>query len=425
MATPSTNDTAQNRQSKVCVNNEFGPLRGILFHRPGIEIELMPPHASADALYTDLLSQPIAEKEYALFNGIFQRWKEVYPQGCDIFYIDTLLARALADTELRSKLVESSLESNNRHLADMLLQMDDDVLAKTLIEGYEDPEWDGNSNSRYLLEPLYNLFFTRDAASTLYETVLINSMSFHVRHREALIFKAIFESVLPAATMRAADIDPEARTEGGDITVAAHNTLCIGQSIRTNRKGIEFLANHYANTREEFNIVIQELPHSPESFIHLDMVFTMLGAHRCMILEPMLHKKGIFADKHTTLVTIRGGKISYTAVPNILEGLHRAGHDVEPLFCGGTDPWRQLREQWHSGANFFALDNERVIGYRRNTHTINVLNKAGFDILNAEDIISGKERMADHKSFVATFPASELPRAGGGARCMTMPFRRG
>ena len=97
---------------------------------------------------------------------------------------------------------------------------------------------------------------------------------------------------------------------------------------------------------------------------------------------------------------------------------------MEPVLCGGSDSWVQLREQWHSGANFFALDDNKVMGYRRNTHTIDALDKAGFSVLQAEDIVSGKISMNDYEKFVAVFPGSELPRAGGGARCMTMPILR-
>ena len=45
-------------------------------------------------------------------------------------------------------------------------------------------------------------------------------------------------------------------------------------------------------------------------------------------------------------------------------------------------------------------------------------------MLNAEDIVDGKVDMAAYDKFVAAFPGSELPRAGGGARCMTMPILR-
>ena len=163
---------------------------------------------------------------------------------------------------------------------------------------------------------------------------------------------------------------------------------------------------------------------SPESFIHLDMVFTFLGKHRCMIFEPMLKKTGLFAGKATTLITVEGGKITYTEVPNIVKGLESLGWEIEPIIGGGSDPWVQLREQWHSGCNFFSMGDNKIIGYRRNSHTIDALDRAGFAVLNAEDIVSGKVDMKNYDKFVAAFPGSELPRAGGGARCMTMPILR-
>ena len=208
------------------------------------------------------------------------------------------------------------------------------------------------------------------------------------------------------------------------MQIAAPDLLCIGQGIRTNAKGIRYLAETFAKERDKFHILTQELPMSPESFIHLDMVFTFLGKHQCMIFEPMLKKTGLFADKATTLITVEGGKISYTEVPNMVKGLEQLGWDIEPVIGGGSDQWVQLREQWHSGCNFFSLGDGKVIGYRRNTKTIEALDKAGFAVLNAEDIVNGKVDMNSYDKFVAAFPGSELPRAGGGARCMTMPILR-
>ena len=143
-----------------------------------------------------------------------------------------------------------------------------------------------------------------------------------------------------------------------------------------------------------------------------------------MTFEPMLKKQGLFVGKDTTLIRIDHGQVSYHPVENILDALRMLGWDMEPLKCGGDDPWTQLREQWHSGANFFALDDGRVMGYRRNKFTLEALDKAGFAVLDAEDIVSGKVKMDDYAKFVAVFPGFELPRAGGGARCMTMPLLR-
>jgi arginine deiminase len=378
----------------------------------------MTPLNAAHALYSDILSKPIVDSEYANFCGVLERWTDVY-------YVEDILETLLADERLRRTLVEMSCDMDNcdDDVAPRLLEMDNHTLANVLIEGYEDPEWDGGEE-RYLLKPLYNLFFTRDASSTVYNRVLINSMSFDVRQRETLIYRAIFENFFQVPTLNAMAWNHEARTEGGDVQIASPDLLCIGQGIRTNTLGIKYLAQTFAKERPKFSILVQELPKSPESFIHLDMVFTFLGKHQCMAFEPMLKKNGLFAGKDTTLISIDNGKVSYIKFPNIIKGLEHLGWEIAPVVGGGCDPWNQLREQWHSGCNFFSMGDNKIIGYRRNTHTIEALDKAGFAILNAEDIVAGKVDMHSYDKFVAAFPGSELPRAGGGARCMTMPILR-
>ena len=416
---------------EVNVSSETGRLRAVLLHRPGVEIERMTPLNAAHALYSDILNKPIVDNEYHYFSGVLERWAAsataMDPNvRSQVYYVEDILEELLKDSDIRRYLVEESCDMDNcdDDLSERLMDMDPKTLAAVLIEGYEDPEWDGQDEERYLLKPLYNLFFTRDASSTVYNRVLINSMSFEVRERETLIYEAIFRHFFKVDTLNAMQWDRDARTEGGDVQIASPDLLCIGQGIRTNTKGIKYLAQTFAREREQFNILVQELPQKPESFIHLDMVFTFLGKHQCMAFEPMLKKTGLFAGKDTTLISIYKGNISYRKVSNLVEGLNSLGWEMEPVIGGGSDPWVQLREQWHSGANFFALGDGKVMGYRRNTYTVDALDKAGFAVLKAEDIVDGRVNMNDYHKFVAAFPGSELPRAGGGARCMTMPILR-
>ena len=168
---------------KVSVTSETGRLRAVLLRRPGIEIERMTPLNAAQALYSDILDKPTVDTEYGLFSGILERWTNVY-------YVEEILEVLLRNENIRRRLVSESLRHDrrisqqqqvNHGLFDYLMELDSAPLAKILIEGYEKEHWDGFSDDRYLLKPLYNLLFTRDASSTIYDRVLINSMSFEVR----------------------------------------------------------------------------------------------------------------------------------------------------------------------------------------------------------------------------------------------------
>ena len=75
-------------------------------------------------------------------------------------------------------------------------------------------------------------------------------------------------------------------------------------------------------------------------------------------------------------------------------------------------------------SQFFALAPDKVVGYARNVHTMEALNHQGFEIVGAEAIIGGRRDLADIDRCAIALDGSELPRGGGGARCMTLPIRR-
>jgi len=191
---------------------------------------------------------------------------------------------------------------------------------------------------------------------------------------------------------------------------------------RSNSYGIDSLINYYNSINIEKHIIVQELPLTPESFIHLDMVFTLLDIDKCMIYEPVIIKDNSLKTIH---IHIKNGKVeSIKESKNILIALSEVGMPMKPIVCGGTDSWNQEREQWHSGANFFSFAPGKILGYARNLYTVEQLNNAGFDVIEAIDVINGKVHPDDYKSCVVTVEGSELARGGGGARCMTMPIHR-
>lgn len=394
--------------SYIQVNSEIGELEGVILHTPGIEIEMMTPSSIEEALYSDLLNLNIAQKEYSNFSGVLNKWTKTYQ-------VKDLLSEVLENKEVKAALLSKILQNEKKEdLFAELIEKTPAELSTILIEGYK-------KDNIFVFNPLYNLFFTRDASSSVYDKVLIHSMSTNVRDRESYVMEAIFKHYFSCET-----INPKAcegaHTEGGDVLIAREDVLFIGNGCRTNKAGIDFLTKYYASRKERQHIIVQELPEKPESFIHLDMVFTMLAKDRCMIYEPIIRNS--LGKFNVTHIEIDNGQIYYHQRNNMLEATKKLGFDFSPVLCGGDDYLYQDREQWHSGANFFALGEGKILGYARNSHTIEALNNAGFEVLKAEDVCGNKVNMRDYERFVVAFDAAELPRGGGGARCMTMPIKR-
>jgi len=409
---------------QVQVKSEIGELEGVIVHNPGPEVENMTPRNAERALYSDILNLSVANEEYSLFKGILNKVSKTYE-------IKDLLLDVLKIPEGKHKLLNDVCKNENvLNIADHLFELDEDTLARQLIEGV--PLVKNNltnylSAERYSLRPLHNFFFTRDASISINEKVLISRMSSPVRDREALIMNAIFsfhpelktETINPGHT--AVSKSP-IKIEGGDVLIAREDVLLIGIGSRTSTQGVDFIIDCLRENKSNRSIIVQELPLSPESFIHLDMVFTFLDTNKCMIYEPVVLNYHAY---ETVKINIENGKVkSITEELNLLEALKGVGFELDPVFCGGEDEWTQEREQWHSGANFFALGPGKVIGYGRNSKTIEELNKHGFEILHAYDVLEENIDLNQYNKYCITIDGAELSRGGGGCRCMTMPVKR-
>ena len=398
----------------ININSEIGRLEAVILHRPGVEIERMTPENANKALFSDILNKNIANQEYNQFEGVLKKVAKTLE-------VKELLSDILKIESVKNEILNNISETENFNQK-YLKDFSNDKLASVLIEGLQIKE--DFSDERYALKPLYNFFFTRDASISVYNKVLIGKMANKVRDREAMIMDNIFRyhEFFKAETMNPVKETKETTIEGGDVLIARNDILLVGVGGRTTHKGIDFIINQFKNKTTKQHIIFQELPLEPESFIHLDMVFTLLDNDKCMLYSPLILEQNSFDTVH---ITIENGQVKTEKEDNLLSALKKLGMDLKPVYCGGkTDNWTQQREQWHSGANFFAFAPGKVIGYGRNVHTIEEMNKNGFDVLKAQDVASGKINVDDYKSCVVTIDGAELPRGGGGARCMTMPVRR-
>jgi arginine deiminase len=343
-----------------------------------------------------------------------------------------LLKDILRSSEIREKIVKKACyQEGYPKLIDNLLNLNETQLAKQLVQGVplERNSLTGYlSNENFSLRPLHNFFFTRDASAAHGDRILISRMANRVRDREAMIMQAIFDyhprfrvqTIHPDEGIHSRD---SLSFEGGDLLIASENITLVGLGSRTSSQGIDFLVKMLSAKKEKHHLLIQELPSSPESFIHLDMTFTLLDADSCMVYEPLILK----SNKYQTIqIDIDNGKVvSIRNVENLLSALKTLGMDLKPSFCGGEkDTMTQEREQWHSGANFFAIGPGKLIGYNRNVHTLENLHQSGYEIISSKDFLAGKTDLSSIKKYVMTIDGAELSRGGGGVRCMTMPFKR-
>ncbi len=307
------------KECKIDVRSEIGKLDGVILHTPGREVENMTPGNVERALYSDILNLSVVSKEYSQMKDVLTRLTKTYQ-------IRELLEEILLNSKVKETLVEKVCDNEDvNDIKDVLLEMGSVDLATALIEGTEkraDSLTKFLSKARYSLKPLHNFFFVRDASVSIGDSVLIGRMKNKVRGREALIMETLFDfhPIFKTKTMNPLNspkLSDCLSIEGGDVLILREDILLIGIGARTSPQGVDYLIEKMNEQKKKMDIIVQELPMEPESFIHLDMVFTMLDKDKCMIYEPAV----LTPNKYQTVrISLDNGKVvSIREEKNILE----------------------------------------------------------------------------------------------------------
>lgn len=411
------------REVQINIDSEIGALNAVMIHRPGKEIENMTPATAAEVLYDDILNLQLAEREHDQLTGVLRRVADVYE-------FEDLLRDTLADRVMKGLLVDELVKLYGcQELAPELKSMDDAALAAQLFQGTpmrKDSLEKHLSPLRHAIPPLPNAFFTRDAVMAVNQNVIIGSMAFRARFAEALLLKAIFkyhDSIRSEGFYfdGTASASEKVTIEGGDLLVLREDLIVIGYSERTTARAIDTLMGEIARIGGVQNFIVVEIPKS-RATIHLDMIFTMVDSNACVVFEPLITGTNKCRSFH---VHYEQGQVKrIVEYPGVLEALRTQGLDLKAISCGGDSALRQEREQWSSGANFFAFAPGHILGFEHNQATAEELAKNGFSVVSADQVINDEVALETGRPTLVTMQGSELSRGGGGCRCMTMPLNR-
>jgi arginine deiminase len=420
----------------IQVNSEIGRLRRVLVHRPGREIDWMVPAMMESLLFDDILDGDEAREEHDLFSQMLRQ------AGVEVLEAQDLLADVLANPDPRKRLL-GELEAEYGvpfSLVRRLEELTPQALASALVEGIRAPAEisDAGRLQFFELNPVPNYFFQRDPQVVMGNRLVVSSMATGAREREPLLARAIFEhhpALSGTAGLFEIDVPPSGapqhnphfpypNLEGGDLLVVSPEIILVGLSERTNRRGIETLAEYLRREETSFrHLIMVELPRR-RSYMHLDTVFTLIDRNLCLAYLPVIQPGGP-ESAHVYSVDLYAKELTFTLRPSLLSVLKDLGVDLEVVACGGAkEAIYQQREQWTDGANAFALAPGLILLYRRNHKTMEELARRGWRILRDEDVVAGNDDLLGGGPAVISLCSNELSRARGGPRCMTMPIER-
>lgn len=431
---------------KIAIDSEIGPLRCVLVHRPGDEIVRMTQHDLDRMLFEDILAPDETTAEHDLMTEIMQE------AGARVRPLFPLLHEALeaAAPDARRALVHRVCEqTGSPEVADRLMEWPADRLTAGLIVGVHWTELGTlpttlarlrvgpQAGHRFAVPPIPNLMFMRDPCMAIYDRVVVGRMATGARAREPWLVAFALEHAPSAGVSLCFEADDAGRSpcyrslEGGDVLVLCPQAVMIGCSIRTTPQTIERLAQEALFPRHpRLQRIYAVMMPEARSVMHLDTILTHIDRGLFLGHRPLL----IGSDEQPGLpvaVLHRDRPPELMAGASVLDALKQElGAATRIIPCGGNDPLHQEREQWTDGANAVALSPGHIILYARNTHTIRTLRTHGFEEVRMSVVQPAAQRRElieaglRRPRTVFSFAGSELSRARGGGRCLTMPLER-
>ena len=402
----------------IAVTSEIKPLKKVLLHRPGEEIENLTPEYLERLLFDDIPFLEIAQKEHDAFAEILRN------NGVEVVYLDKLAAEAIEDEEVKEKFIKQFIkeagvksEELQKNIYEYLksFKNNEELIRKTMsgINKKELPELNKKSLSDlvadeypFVADPMPNLYFTRDPFASIGNGVSLNKMYSVTRNRETIYADYIFKyhKDFKGQVERFYDRDFEYHIEGGDILNLTEKTLAIGISQRTEPTAIEHIAKQiFFNCKSSKieTILAVNIPNN-RAMMHLDTVFTQIDVDKFTIHPGIQGPLQVFEITKGVNQELNIKEVNEDL--EVILAKHLGVEKVTLIQCGGGDKVISDREQWNDGSNTLCIRPGEVVVYSRNYIT--------------------NQLLIDNGIKVHVMPSSELSRGRGGPRCMSMPLVR-
>lgn len=395
----------------IHVYSEIGELESVLVHEPGREIDYISPSRLDELLFSAILESHDARKEHKEFVQILKN------EGVNVVELTDLVTETydLVDAKIKEKLLDEFVDDSEPALTPELkaavkkflkARKSTREMIEYMMAGITKYDLKIEAKNELIVDPMPNLYFTRDPFASVGNGVTIHFMRYKVRQRETLFSRFIFTNH-PKLMKTPWYYDPSMKLsiEGGDVFIYNNDTLVVGVSERTDLQTITLLAkNIKANKECEFKRIVAINVPKWTNLMHLDTWLTMLDKDK-FLYSPIANDVFKFWDYDL----VNGGaepqpKENGLPLDKLLESIINKKPILIPIAGNNASDIEVARETHFDGTNYLAIKPGVVIGYARNEKTNAALKAAGITVL--------------------PFKGNQLSLGMGNARCMSMPLSR-
>ena len=210
--------------------SDIGKLNRVLMHRIGHEVEGIVPDNLEAMLFDDIPYLKAAKKEHDKYVSVLEN------NGVEVCFYTDEAAKAVSSPEAKAEFISDVLDCSGikseelrEILTEYLSAKEPLDLIETVISGVKKAEVPKTSketladviyaSNLYYLDPMPNLYFSKDPAACVGDGICVNHMRMRARRRESLLMKYIYKynkDFAPEGTNLWYDYDDVESLEGGD-----------------------------------------------------------------------------------------------------------------------------------------------------------------------------------------------------------------